>query len=568
MVDNRDSLNNGHSPFRRYVPPTHQGQGTGDEQVRPSAQASPPRQGQDRRRPAPSSSLRHRPTQGRWRQWVSGEASKSPPPISATSRVTPPSPSTSHRAFQLPQPAPSVKSPQPSAMPNPSAFVKNPYPQSAGSPHYPTAPQPQTPPHPSVTPIARGIASRQRKGSNKVTPLRRKSGEAASVNASGSPKSGQRDRKPRRRSKQAPRPVLYGIRLLILGTGIAAITGTVLSLNPARTGEPSATATNTTTFPPLAGRRQSTPIGSVSLPLAEELTHIETELVSLEAMTPGLAQSVFFYDLDTGNYVDLNGTSPVASASTIKVPILMAFLQAVDEGTLELEQAMTLREDLISGGSGDMQTHAVGSQYTALEVATEMIVNSDNTATNMMIELLGGQERLNQMFQTWGLQATVIRNPLPDLEGTNTTSPADLVRAMVLVDQGELLSRRARDRMFSIMQRTYTRTLIPDGLEDDSAIVLNKTGDIGTSLGDVALVDAANGKRYIMSILVARPHNDGRANELIRRVAGRIHQEMNQPVSPIGANSSDSTPLDTVDDPVGDPTSLESPAPRTGIPRG
>jgi beta-lactamase class A len=273
---------------------------------------------------------------------------------------------------------------------------------------------------------------------------------------------------------------------------------------------------------------------STPLPLTEELGALKTDLMALEAMTPGLTQSIFFYDLDTGNYVNVNGDTAVAAASTIKVPILVAFLAAVDMGTVRLDQALMLQEDLIAGGSGDMQTHEIGSQYTALEVASEMIVNSDNTATNMIIALLGGTEALNRQFQEWGLADTVLRNRLPDLEGTNTTSTADLVRIMTLVDRGELLSRRSRDHLLSIMQRTYNRTLIPDGLGDSSALAYNKTGDIGPSLGDLALVDVANGKRYVLGVLVARPHNDGRANELIRRVSARVHEEMSQPVSPVG----------------------------------
>jgi beta-lactamase class A len=334
---------------------------------------------------------------------------------------------------------------------------------------------------------------------------------------------------------------LYGIRLLILGTGIAAIAGTVLStLNPANEAAVSGAANSDVTAmapTPASQRGQTSTAIASPLPLAEELAALKTDLVALEAMTPGLSQALFLYDLDTGNYVDLNGDTAVAAASTIKVPILVAFLAAVDTGTVRLDQALTLQEEMVAGGSGDMQTHEIGSQYTALEVASEMIVNSDNTATNMMIALLGGIDALNRQFRAWGLEHTVLRNPLPDLEGTNTTSTADLVRLMTLVDQGELLSMRSRDRLLSIMQRTYNRTLIPDGLGDSSALAYNKTGDIGTALGDVALVDVANGKRYVLGLLVTRPHNDGRANELIRRVAARIHEEMSQPVSPVGGRT-------------------------------
>jgi beta-lactamase class A len=190
-----------------------------------------------------------------------------------------------------------------------------------------------------------------------------------------------------------------------------------------------------------------------------------------------------------------------------------------------------------------------------------MIVSSDNTATNLMISLLGGTEALNQQFRDWGLESTVLRNLLPDLDGTNTTSSRDLVRAIALVDQGELLSLRSRDRLFNIMQRTINRALIPDGLGDDSAIAYNKTGDIGTSLGDVALVDVFNGKRYLVSILVERPFNDGRASELIRRVSGRLYEEMSQPTNPIGGRTPSSAA------PEGSPSSDEAPTtPDTVVP--
>ncbi|MDB9526729.1 serine hydrolase, partial [Oscillatoria sp. CS-180] len=128
-----------------------------------------------------------------------------------------------------------------------------------------------------------------------------------------------------------------------------------------------------------------------------------------------------------------------------------------------------------------------------------------------------------------------------------------------------------RDRMLGIMQRTYNRTLIPDGLGDEMALAYNKTGDIGSALGDIALVDAANGKRYAIAVLITRPFNDGRASELIRRISGRVHQEMNQPISPTGSGAfptaetspteegvPDSFPSTPVDPSIGAPADSDS----------
>jgi beta-lactamase class A len=152
-----------------------------------------------------------------------------------------------------------------------------------------------------------------------------------------------------------------------------------------------------------------------------------------------------------------------------------------------------------------------------------MIAISDNTATNMIIKRLGGIEKLNQRFEDWGLRATTIRNPLPDLEGTNTTSPKDLATLMGAVDRGELMSLRSRDRLLEIMRQTVTNTLLTPGL-GKGATIAHKTGDIGSLVGDIGLIDMPSGKRYIAAVMVKRKHNDRNAQELIRQMSKITYQ--------------------------------------------
>jgi beta-lactamase class A len=224
--------------------------------------------------------------------------------------------------------------------------------------------------------------------------------------------------------------------------------------------------------------------------------------------------------------VDVAGNGEIPAASTIKLPVLVAFFKAVDDGRITVNQTLAMQSSQIAEGSGDMQVEPPGTRYTALEVATQMIINSDNTATNMMIDLLGGAAELNQQFADWGLTMTVLRNPLPDLAGTNTTNAQDLVRIFAHLHKGEILSLRSRDRVLNILQRTYNKKLLPAGVSE-TTISYNKTGDIGDVLGDVALMDLANGKRYAIATLVQRPENDGRAQELIRRISQTVYQTMN-----------------------------------------
>lgn len=385
--------------------------------------------------------------------------------------------------------------------------------------------------------------------------------------------------KPRRRFAKAPLPLLYLIRLLILGVGVAAIAGTLLSVlspsNVATTSDPEQTVGDVAAplaYGSLVTGTTATMVSDIAL--AEDLTRLAAEIEQLASLTPGMTQSVFIVDLDSGDYVDIAGTQAFAAASTIKVPILVAFLQQVDAGNIALNQGLVMTEGQMAGGSGTMQNDPVGTRYTALEVASRMITTSDNTATNMIVDALGGIEALNQRFQAWGLESTVLRNPLPDLDGTNTTSTRDLGLLMALVDQGGLLTPRSRDRLMGIMQRTVNRSLIPYGISDDS-LLANKTGDIESLLGDVALVDVPNGKRYVIATLIERPENDGRASELIRRTAETAHTELSQPIAPVGGIDP-SSPETGVPDPEGydpvepatvPPPETESPD-RETIPQG
>lgn len=327
--------------------------------------------------------------------------------------------------------------------------------------------------------------------------------------------------KGRSRSKRLPLPVLFGIRLLILGVGLGVIAGTLLAAldpNYQLAAETTEGKTNEADSAANPGNKLLPVLAKNPLALKSNLGDLTQQLEKLAAQQPDLVVGAFLVDLDTGNYAHLNGERSFATASMIKVPVLVAFFQDVDAGKIDLTEKLTMREDLVAPHAGDMQYLPVGTQFTALETAEEMIRISDNTATNMLIDRLGGIEALNKRFQQWGLQHTVLNEWLPDLEGTNISTPKDLVTLMSLVEQGHLVSLRSRDRLLAIMRTPVTNTLLPQGL-GEGATIAHKTGDIGTLVGDVGLIDMPNGKRYLATMMVERPFNDNRAQELIRQMA-------------------------------------------------
>ncbi|AVH73956.1 serine hydrolase [Nostoc sp. 'Lobaria pulmonaria (5183) cyanobiont'] len=342
------------------------------------------------------------------------------------------------------------------------------------------------------------------------------------------PKRGQRSSR-KTRLKPMAKTMLYVVRLLIVGVGMGAIVGTVLSvLDPAnRISTTSAPQSNSNVARSQPQPAQTPQTASSSLYLSQEITSLKNAVQNLAATNPSLTPGVFLVDLDTGNYVDVNGSTSFPAASTIKVPILIAFFQDVDAGKIRLDEMLTMQQDMVAGGSGNLQYKPAGTQYAALEVVTKMITISDNTATNMLIAKLGGMEALNQRFRTWGLTTTTIRNQLPDLEGTNTTSPKELGNLMAIVSQGNLVSMPSRDLMLDILRRTQKDTLLPSGL-GTGARAFHKTGDIGMMLADTGLIVVPTGKRYIASVMVQRPENDPRAEKLISSISRAAYQEFSQ----------------------------------------
>lgn len=363
---------------------------------------------------------------------------------------------------------------------------------------------------------------------------------AQSVGAAKTP----RQRKPSRPPSLAMTSLLYVLRIGIVGAGLAALAGTALTVfTPTRllstqasplTGQGKATTTKTATVPiqphAIAKLVSNLTTNSANSPSAEvkateELIPLKQKLIALDKKEDKIHPQLYFIDLDNGKFVNLNSDAPIPAASTIKIPIAVAFLQDVDAGKIKLNEKLPITKDVVASGAGDIQYNQNQKELSALTTLTKMMVISDNTATNMIIKRLGGKAVLNKRFQQWGLTQTRIQNLLPDLEGTNTTTPHELATVLLKLNQGELVSLKSRDRLLGIMQQTKTRTLLPPGLEPD-AIISHKTGDIGKVLGDAGIIDMPSGKRYIEVIMAKRPYNDVNARLLIQSMSRTTYQHL------------------------------------------
>jgi beta-lactamase class A len=268
--------------------------------------------------------------------------------------------------------------------------------------------------------------------------------------------------------------------------------------------------------------------GNTSFPVGKEMSELNAEVKVLMARYKFLTPGIFFLDLQTGDYLNINGDKVFPAASTIKLPIFVSLFQEIDAGRIKLDETLVMRRQHLAGGSGNMRFSRVGTKFSLLETATRMMTISDNTATNMIIDRLGGKTVLNKQFHTWGLQNTVIRNWLTDVNGTNTTSAKDLVKVSALLTNNNFLSDKSRFQVMDIMRRCQNRRLLPSGL-GQGATIAHKTGTLRFVIGDAGIIETPSGRRYLAGILVRRPHHDKRARDFVRLVSQLVYKRLDQP---------------------------------------
>jgi beta-lactamase class A len=205
---------------------------------------------------------------------------------------------------------------------------------------------------------------------------------------------------------------------------------------------------------------------------------------------PGTA-GLYVEDLTTGRTLQHNAHGPFPAASLIKLPILWEYFYQVEHGKLLPDQLFRVPGEAIVGGYGVIKDLGPGALLRYKDLATLMIVLSDNTATNLLIDILGLQN-INGQIRALALQETELQRRLFDFakikEGLdNYTSPADVALLLTKMVRGDGLSRGACDEMIAILEKQHYRGKLPATLPAD-ARVANKTGEVSGVEHDAAIV--------------------------------------------------------------------------------
>ncbi|HET9211790.1 MAG TPA: serine hydrolase [Thermoanaerobaculia bacterium] len=261
---------------------------------------------------------------------------------------------------------------------------------------------------------------------------------------------------------------------------------------------------------------------------------------------PGGTVAVFYHNLGTGATYARNEGETFHAASTMKIPLMMALFQAVDNGELRLDQPIPVRnqfQSLVDGSSfaldpkedGDPDLYqAVGSTRPLEELIRRMITRSSNLATNLLIEKIGAS-RAQDLVRGLGAYRTILLRGVEDEKAyraglNNVTAAEDLAVALNAIAQGTGFKPASSQKMIEFLKAQEFNEKIPAGLPPGTPVA-HKTGDITGFHHDAAIVYPPGEKPYILVVMTQGYEDEKDANRVIAGISQVVWERRADPLA-------------------------------------
>jgi beta-lactamase class A len=240
---------------------------------------------------------------------------------------------------------------------------------------------------------------------------------------------------------------------------------------------------------------------------------------------------IYVKNLKTSKIAAVAADSLFPTASMIKVSLLIAVMDKIEKGELDYHGELIYKDSLLYEGVDILGSFKSGEKIELSKLMTLMMSMSDNTASLWLQSLAGGGIRVNQLLDSLGFRQTRVnsrttgREGNRDLYGWGQTTPAEMVGLFEKIYKGEVVSKKASERMLRLMSRNYW---------DEAGIsqvppfvfVACKNGAVDASRSETMLVMAPQGP-YIYSIITKNqqdttwnPNNEGW--ELSRKISSLL----------------------------------------------
>ncbi|WP_333638123.1 serine hydrolase [Tissierella praeacuta] len=239
--------------------------------------------------------------------------------------------------------------------------------------------------------------------------------------------------------------------------------------------------------------------------------------------------SIIIKDLTNDQWLlKYNENRVFPSASLIKIPIMIEALEKVEKGELSLDKKIKIKA--IDRVDYSIISELTLREYTLIDLITLMIILSDNTATNVLIDLLG-YEKINETVKKLNCNNTILKRKMMDFtaakEGReNLTSPMDMALFMEKIYNKSIISPKICDIMIDILTRQKHRDMLPRYILDEVKIA-NKTGELSGINHDIGIFYLEN-INYLIGIFTTNGKDDLVGKRTIGRISKLVYDNFSR----------------------------------------
>lgn len=231
------------------------------------------------------------------------------------------------------------------------------------------------------------------------------------------------------------------------------------------------------------------------------LADFQAQLAAYSMRAPGHV-GIAVQDVATGLSTGVNASAEMPAASTIKIPVMVEVFRQLVAGRFDLNTQVRLQQADKDWGWGDLSDARAGTSYPVSRLLALMIDNSDNTATNMLIRLVG-RRNINTEMADLGLSHTrltdSIRSAGNSIRWALRSSPSDMAHLLGAMAKYDLIDEWSSREMIAILRGQRHNGLLPQPLPRGTAIA-HKTGTLHDTLNDVGIVYVGE-EPYVIAVM-------------------------------------------------------------------
>lgn len=229
--------------------------------------------------------------------------------------------------------------------------------------------------------------------------------------------------------------------------------------------------------------------------------------------------SVYLFRPSIENEPLIFQSRPLRPASMIKVFVLAKVMQDSKDGLLSLDELIPITAENIVGGAGSIAGEGVGAKVPIRKAVELMIIESDNTATNILIDKIG-LENLNQYIKSNGYNDTVIHHKMMlQTEQSNLSSVADLGMLFKKIYESKCVDEFHDNLMVSYLLKQQDKECFPSALPYWN--IAHKTGEVSNLYDDGGIFFGSQGD-FILVIMNDNIESRGEAIDMMKNIASNI----------------------------------------------